>query len=112
MLYFLSQLSTELNFLNLFRYQSFRAGGAMLTALIVALLCGPAIIRWLKTRQPGGQPIRSDGPESHIITKAGTPTMGGMMILLGIGVATLLWADLSNRFVWAALGVTMAYGLI
>jgi phospho-N-acetylmuramoyl-pentapeptide-transferase len=112
MLYFLSQLSTEFNVLNLFRYQTFRAGGAMLTALVVALLCGPAIIRWLKTKQPGGQPIRSDGPESHILTKAGTPTMGGLMILLGVGVATLLWADLSNRYVWAVLLVTMGYGVI
>jgi phospho-N-acetylmuramoyl-pentapeptide-transferase len=112
MLYFLSELSGQFSALNVFRYQTFRAGGALITALTVALICGPAIIRWLKTKQPGGQPIRSDGPESHILTKAGTPTMGGMMILLGIGVATLLWADLSNRFVWAALGVTMAYGLI
>ena len=112
MLYWLSEFSGQLNVLNVFRYQTFRAGGAIITALAVALLCGPAIIRWLKTKQPGGQPIRSDGPESHIITKAGTPTMGGVMILLGIGVATLLWADLSNRYVWAALFVTMGYGFI
>ncbi|TAL01713.1 MAG: phospho-N-acetylmuramoyl-pentapeptide-transferase [Rhodospirillaceae bacterium] len=112
MLYWLSGLSGQLNVLNVFRYQTFRAGGAVITALAVALLCGPAIIRWLKTKQPGGQPIRTDGPESHIITKQGTPTMGGVMILLGIGVATLLWADLSNRFVWTALFVTMGYGLI
>jgi phospho-N-acetylmuramoyl-pentapeptide-transferase len=112
MLYYLSELSGQVNVLNLFRYQTFRAGGAMITALAVALLFGPAIIRWLKTKQPGGQPIRTDGPESHIITKAGTPTMGGLMILLGIGIATLLWADLNNRFVWAALFVTMGYGLV
>jgi phospho-N-acetylmuramoyl-pentapeptide-transferase len=112
MLYFLSQLSTEVNVLNLFRYQSFRAGGAMITALIVALLCGPTIIRWLKSKQPAGQPIRSDGPESHILTKKGTPTMGGLMILLGMGVATLLWADLENRFVLASLFVTLGYGLV
>jgi phospho-N-acetylmuramoyl-pentapeptide-transferase len=112
MLYYLSEFSEHLSILNVFRYQTFRAGAALITALAVALLTGPAIIRWLKTKQPGGQPIRTDGPESHIITKAGTPTMGGMMILLGIGVATLLWADLSNRFVWACLLVTMGYGLI
>src|SRR4051812_39004979 len=112
MLYFLSQLSTEVNVLNLFRYQSFRAGGAMITALAVALVCGPGIIRWLKSKQPAGQPIRSDGPESHILTKKGTPTMGGLMILLGMGVATLLWADLTNRFVLASLFVTLGYGLV
>jgi phospho-N-acetylmuramoyl-pentapeptide-transferase len=112
MLYWLSELSGQVNVLNVFRYQTFRAGGAVVTALIVAMIFGPSIIRWLKTKQPNGQPIRTDGPESHIITKAGTPTMGGLMILLGIGVATLLWADLSNRYVWAALFVTMGYGLV
>ena len=112
MLYFLSELSGQVNVLNVFRYQTFRAGGAVVTALIVALLTGPTIIRWLKTKQPMGQPIRQDGPESHIITKAGTPTMGGMMILLGIAVATLLWADLRNDYVWIALFVTMGYGLV
>jgi len=112
MLYFLSEFSGQFSALNVFRYQTFRAGGALITALTVALICGPAIIRWLKTKQPGGQPIRSDGPESHIITKAGTPTMGGLMILLGVGVATLLWADLSNHYVWSVLLVTMGYGLI
>ena len=112
MLYFLSELSGQVNVLNVFRYQTFRAGGAVITALAVAMLCGPAIIRWLKTKQPGGQPIRTDGPESHIITKAGTPTMGGVMILLGIAVATLLWADLRDQYVWVALFVTMGYGVV
>ena len=112
MLYLLSNFSAQLNVLNVFRYQTFRAGGAIVTALAVALVCGPAIIRWLKTRQGNGQPIRLDGPASHIVTKQGTPTMGGLMILLGIAVATLLWADLSNRYVWVALFVTMGYGLI
>jgi phospho-N-acetylmuramoyl-pentapeptide-transferase len=112
MLYFLSELSGQVNVLNVFRYQTFRAGGAVVTALIVALLTGPAIIRWLRTKQPMGQPIRQDGPESHIITKAGTPTMGGMMILLGVAVATLLWADLRNEYVWICLFVTMGYGLV
>jgi phospho-N-acetylmuramoyl-pentapeptide-transferase len=112
MLYFLSELSGQVNVLNVFRYQTFRAGGAVVTALAVAMLFGPAIIRWLKTKQPAGQPIRKDGPETHIITKAGTPTMGGMMILLGIAVATLLWADLRNQYVWIALFVTMSYGIV
>ncbi|MBM3513252.1 MAG: phospho-N-acetylmuramoyl-pentapeptide-transferase [Alphaproteobacteria bacterium] len=112
MLLYLSQFSDQFAALNLFRYQTFRAGGAVITALLVAFIFGPAIIRWLKVKQGKGQPIRSDGPQSHLITKQGTPTMGGMMILLGIVFATLLWADLTNRYVWTALGVTLSYGLI
>ncbi len=112
MLYLLSDLSSQFNALNVFRYLTFRAGGSVVTALIVAFVFGPAIIRWLKSKQGYGQPIRTDGPKSHLITKQGTPTMGGVMMLLGIGVATLLWADLSNRYVWIALFVTMSYGFI
>jgi len=112
MLYLLSDLSTQFNVLNVFRYLTFRAGGAVLTALIVAFVMGPSIIRWLRSKQKQGQPIRTDGPQSHLLTKQGTPTMGGVMMLLGIGVATLLWADLSNRYVWIALFVTMSYGFI
>ena len=112
MLYLLSDLSSQFNVLNVFRYLTFRAGGAVITALLVAFVCGPAIIHWLKSKQGYGQPIRTDGPKSHLITKQGTPTMGGVMMLLGIGVATLLWADLSNRYVWIALFVTMSYGFI
>ena len=112
MLLYLAQFADQFSFLNVFRYQTLRAGGAVLTALAMAFLFGPAIIQWLKESQGKGQPIRSDGPQSHIVTKQGTPTMGGVMILLGIGVSTLLWADLSNRYVWTALGVTLAYGMI
>ena len=112
MLYLLSDLSSQFNALNVFRYLTFRAGGSVITALLVAFVFGPAIIRWLKAKQGYGQPIRTDGPKSHLITKQGTPTMGGVMMLLGIGVATLLWADLSNRYVWVALFVTMSYGFI
>ncbi|MFA7431394.1 MAG: phospho-N-acetylmuramoyl-pentapeptide-transferase [Rhodospirillaceae bacterium] len=112
MLYFLSQLSTDVTILNLFRYLTFRTGGAVLTALLVAFVFGPAIIRWLKRKQREGQPIRDDGPESHLLTKKGTPTMGGMMILLALTVSTLLWADLTNVYVWAVLGVTIAFGLL
>jgi phospho-N-acetylmuramoyl-pentapeptide-transferase len=112
MLIYLAQFSDQLAVLNLFRYQTFRAGGAVITALVVAFVFGPGIIRWLKIKQGKGQPIRADGPQSHIVSKQGTPTMGGVMILLGIGIATLLWADLSNRYVWTALGVTMGYGVI
>ncbi|MSO71991.1 MAG: phospho-N-acetylmuramoyl-pentapeptide-transferase [Rhodospirillaceae bacterium] len=112
MLYLLSGLSSQFSALNVFRYLTFRAGGAVLTALLVAFLFGPAIIRWLRLNQKNGQPIRTDGPQSHLISKQGTPTMGGVMMLLGIAVATVLWADLSNAYVWIALFVTLGYGFI
>ena len=105
-------LSDDVAGLNLFRYLTFRTGGAVMTALFLAFVFGPGIIRLLKRLQPSGQPIREDGPQSHILTKAGTPTMGGFMILLGIIAGTLLWADLSNRYVWAALLVTSGFGLV
>ncbi|MSP05406.1 MAG: phospho-N-acetylmuramoyl-pentapeptide-transferase [Acetobacteraceae bacterium] len=95
---------------NLFRYITFRSGAACMTALLVAFVLGPMIIRQLKSMQGEGQPIRDDGPERHLIEKKGTPTMGGVMILLALGVSTLLWADLRNGFVWAALFVTFGYG--
>lgn len=112
MFYWLSSFSGDFALLNLFRYLTFRTGGAVLTAMLMAFVFGPAIIRWLKSRQATGQPIREDGPESHILTKQGTPTMGGMMMLLAIAVSTLLWADLSNQFVWAVLAVTLGFGAI
>lgn len=112
MLYWLSNFSGDFALLNLFRYLTFRTGGAVVTAMIIAFVCGPAIIRWLKSRQANGQPIREDGPQSHLLTKQGTPTMGGMMMLLAIAVSTLLWADLSNHYVWAVLAVTMGFGAI
>lgn len=83
-----------------------------MTALLICFIFGPSIIRMLKVRQKKGQPIRNDGPESHIIEKAGTPTMGGFMILLGLIVSTLLWADLSNAYVWICLIVTSVFGAI
>jgi len=86
----LSQYSDQLAALNIFRYITFRSGGALITALLVSFICGPFIISWLKLHQKKGQPIRSDGPESHLISKVGTPTMGGIMILLALVVATLL----------------------
>jgi phospho-N-acetylmuramoyl-pentapeptide-transferase len=88
------------------------SGGAVVTALLISFLVGPHIIRWLKRKQREGQPIRSDGPESHIVTKAGTPTMGGVLILLSLAVTTLLWADLSNGFVWVVLLLTLCFGAI
>jgi phospho-N-acetylmuramoyl-pentapeptide-transferase len=97
---------------NLFRYITFRSGGACLTALVISFLCGPRIIAWLKARQTNGQPIRVDGPEGHLIRKKGTPTMGGFLILLALTVSTLLWADLSNRFIWIVLSITVGFGLV
>ena len=96
---------------NLFRYITFRTGGGLLTALIIAFVVGPRLIAELRARQALGQPIRSDGPEGHF-AKRGTPTMGGLLILIGIIVSTLLWADLTNPYVWVVLMVTTGFGLI
>ena len=97
---------------NLFRYITFRAGGAFFTALIFAFMFGRPIINWLRLKQKKGQPIRDDGPERHIVEKAGTPTMGGVMILGGLMISALLWTRLDNGYVWAVLLVTMGFGLI
>ena len=97
---------------NLFRYLTFRTGGAIITALIVSFLFGPMIINLLRLRQGNGQPIRKDGPKSHLLAKVGTPTMGGVLILLAFSMATLLWADLGNQFVWVVLLVTLGFGLV
>ena len=105
-------LAEQFSVLNVFRYLTFRTGGAIITALIISFMLGPVLIDLLKSHQNGGQPIREDGPEGHLLTKKGTPTMGGLLILLALSMATLLWADLSNGFIWAALGVTIAYGII
>ena len=105
-------LISDYPFLNLFRYITFRTGGAMMTALLLSFFFGPAFIRWLKSRQTHGQPIRDDGPQSHLITKVGTPTMGGFLILTTLMLSTLLWSDLSNKFVWVVLGVTTGFGLL
>jgi phospho-N-acetylmuramoyl-pentapeptide-transferase len=112
MLYWLSALSDQLNVLNVFRYITVRTGGAMITALVFVFLFGPWIIDHLRVRQGKGQPIRADGPQSHLVTKKGTPTMGGLMILLGIVVATVLWANPGNAYVWIVLGVTLCFGAI
>ncbi len=109
---FLYPLADQFSVLNVFRYLTFRTGGAVMTALVLSFLIGPPMIRMLRAHQANGQPIRDDGPEGHLATKKGTPTMGGFMILLAILVATLLWADLTNSYVWAALVVTIAYGAI
>src|SRR5215813_444881 len=103
MLYWLAGFSDKVSALNLFRYITFRAGGATVTALVFVLLFGPLIINLLRMRQGKGQPIRADGPKSHLITKIGTPTMGGLMILAGILVSALLWGNLKNGYVWIVL---------
>ena len=108
----LAPLGDEIIVFNLFRYLTFRSGAAVITALIVCFIVGPRFIDWLKKKQRHGQPIREDGPETHLITKAGTPTMGGFLILLSIAVSTLLWADLTNRFVWIVLFLTIGFGAI
>lgn len=108
----LTPLADDFGFLNVFRYLTFRTGAGLMTAFLISFLCGPMIIRWLKSKQAKGQPIRDDGPESHILTKQGTPTMGGFMILLGFTVSTLLWANLDNEYIWACLVVTTGFGFI
>jgi phospho-N-acetylmuramoyl-pentapeptide-transferase len=112
MLYWLSQLAGELSVFNVFRYITFRTGGAVLTAFLFVFLFGPRIIRSLRLRQGKGQPIRKDGPERHILQKQGTPTMGGLMILSGVTVAVLLWSDLANPYVWVVLLLTLVYGAV
>ncbi len=111
MLIWLVELSEYFKFLNLFRYITFRAGAALFTSALIVFLFGPAIINSLRIRQGKGQPIRADGPQTHF-KKAGTPTMGGLMILAGIVGASLLWADLSNVYVVATLLVTLGFGAI
>jgi len=97
---------------NLFRYITFRSGGALVTALFISFFFGPRIIAWLKSKQAEGQPIRLDGPEGHLLRKKGTPTMGGFLILLALIVSTLLWADLANGYVWVTLLVTAGFGTV
>src|SRR3979490_1620905 len=119
MFYWLIDLSNTVPFLlpfrtilNVFRYITFRTGGAMGPGGLFVFLFGPWIIDHLRLRQGKGQPIRSDGPASHIVTKKGTPTMGGLMILSGLVVATLLWANPLNPYVWIVLAVTLGFGFV
>ncbi len=112
MLTFLADFSQTFGGLNVFRYITFRTGGATVTALLLVFLFGPAIINALRLKQGKGQPIRLDGPESHLLTKKGTPTMGGLMILFGAIVSILLWANPKSPFVWIVLMVTLGFGAI
>jgi phospho-N-acetylmuramoyl-pentapeptide-transferase len=110
-LYWIAQLLGFEGGFNLIRYQSFRAGAAVATALFIGLIIGPRFIGWLRVRQGKGQPIRADGPQSHL-AKRGTPTMGGLMILTALTLSILLWMNLANPFVWACLCVTLGFGAI
>jgi len=112
MLYWLADFSGTISIFNVFRYLTVRTGGATMTAMVFVFLFGPWIIGHLRLRQGKGQPIRQDGPQSHLMTKRGTPTMGGLMILSGVTVSTVLWANPSNPYVWIVLGVTLAFGLV
>lgn len=111
MLYLLAEYLGFPGVLNLIRYLSFRTGGAVATALVIGLLIGPRFIGWLRIRQGKGQPIRDDGPQSHL-AKVGTPTMGGLMILTAVWISILLWMDLTNSYVWACLLVMGGFGLV
>jgi phospho-N-acetylmuramoyl-pentapeptide-transferase len=111
MLYELAEWLAFPGILNLFRYLSFRTGAAVATALVIGLIIGPRFIGWLRVRQGKGQPIRADGPQSHL-AKRGTPTMGGLMILTSLTLALALWMDLSNPYIWACMFVTLGFGMI
>ena len=104
-------LADQVSFFNLFQYITFRTVYALVTSLVICWVLGPWFIRWLKSQQSKGQPIRNDGPQTHLV-KQGTPTMGGLLILMALTITTLLWADLSNGFICLALLVTLGYGLI
>lgn len=111
MLYLIAQWLEFEGVANLIRYQSFRAGASLMTALVIGLLIGPKFIIMLRMRQGKGQPIREDGPQSHL-AKRGTPTMGGLMILISLVISMILWMDLTSPFVWACLLVTIGFGAI
>src|ERR1700755_3391681 len=119
MFYWLIELSNTVpgfgifrGFFNVFRYITFRTGGAMVTGALFVFLFGPWIIDHLRLRQGKGHPIRSGGPQSHLVTKKGTPTMGGLMILSGLVVSTVLWANPLNPYVWIVLAVTLGFGFV
>jgi len=107
----LSPFAPDFIFFNLFRYITFRTGCAIATSLIICFVFGPQLIRWLRLKEGEGQPIREDGPATHL-KKRGTPTMGGLMILVAVIVSTLLWMDISNKYTWTVLAVTVGFGLI
>ncbi|MBV9827264.1 MAG: phospho-N-acetylmuramoyl-pentapeptide-transferase [Alphaproteobacteria bacterium] len=105
-------LSDQFHVFNVLRYITFRSGGAVVTSLLISFIFGPNIINWLRSKQGEGQPIRTDGPQSHLVTKKGTPTMGGIMILLALCVSILIWGDLTDPYLWIVLAMTVGFGLI
>ncbi len=111
MLYLIAEWMGFDGIANLVRYQTFRAGATLMTALVIGLIIGPRVISMLRIRQGKGQPIRADGPQTHQV-KVGTPTMGGLMILIAVLLAMLLWMDLTNPFVWACMAVTAGFGIV
>ncbi len=111
MLHWIAEFFGFPHLLNLVRYSTVRAGAAAITALVFGLIIGPRFIGWLRIKQGKGQPIRADGPQTHL-SKVGTPTMGGLMILASVTVSMLLWMDIANRYVWACMIVTLGFGLI
>ncbi|WP_458760052.1 phospho-N-acetylmuramoyl-pentapeptide-transferase [Afipia sp. TerB] len=112
MFYWLTDLAGTIPGINVFRYITFRTGGAIVTGALFVFMFGPWIIDHLRLAQGKGQPIRADGPPTHLVTKKGTPTMGGLMILSGLLVSTLLWANLRNPYVWIVLLVTLGFGFV
>ena len=111
MLYWLTDFSDQIQLFNLFRYLTFRTGGALITSAFIVFLFGPRVISALRLRQGKGQPIRADGPQTHF-KKAGTPTMGGLMIVCGIIGSTLVWGNLTSVYVWVVLMVMIGFGMI
>ncbi|MBE6455171.1 MAG: phospho-N-acetylmuramoyl-pentapeptide-transferase [Alphaproteobacteria bacterium] len=109
MLYWLSFLSADINIFNIFRYITFRSGGALATSFLIMLLCGPRFIAWLKCKQGEGQPIRQDGPQTHF-AKRGTPCMGGLLLLTAVLISALLWAQWTNPYVWVLIFVMLGFG--
>ena len=113
MLYhYLYSFAADYPALNVIKYITFRSAGALFSALFMSFILGPKIIAWLKKRQKDGQPIRLDGPESHLLTKKGTPTMGGLFILITLSISTLLWGSLDNPYLWIVLLVTLGFGFL
>lgn len=111
MLLWLTQwLAQDIRAFNVFNYITLRMVLAAMTALMISFISGPAVIRWLAAKKIG-QAVRTDGPETHLV-KSGTPTMGGVLILIAIGLTTLLWGDLTNRYVWTVLVVTLGFGIV
>ena len=111
-LYFLNTFFSDTSVNNIFSYITVRVFCAVLTSLIICLILGPKFINFMSENQKKGQPIRLDGPQSHLLTKKGTPTMGGILILLSLVISSLIWSDLGNNFVWITIFRFMLGGFI